>query len=397
MLCQAPRVTVGDHIAEGRRTTLEAGDGTRELARIDLDPTTIDALVVRGEPWGSSTVAELFARHGGLGLVVLHQGCLAYERVGPDGDPDRRNLNFSVTKSFTGSLAATATAHGRLARDARVADLIPELAATGFADATVGEIADMTAAIAYDEDYDEATAPSSRSGWRGFGDYMVAIGLDGADGADGVDRPRTIRDLLGTIGRGERPHGEVFAYATPMSDVLGWLLEHADGRDGGDVLQDVWSAVGAEHDARLTRDPAGTALMGAGLAMTTRDLARFGALVNDLVRGRVDLVAGPDDEPLLDGRVLDAIRDRGDPEAFQRGGHYAYLAGYSYRDQWWLPGGAGRPLSAWGIHGQVLWIDPDADVVIAYHCGGPLPSEPRRDLEQDALCRAVVEASAGWA
>src|SRR6185503_19057923 len=119
--------------------------------------------------------------------------------------------------------------------------------------------------------YDEATAPSSRAGWRGFGDYMAALGL--GDAVPG--RPRTIRDLLVAIGAGDRSHGDTFAYATPVSDVLGWLLERADGRDGAEALEhDIWSKIGAEHDARLGRDAAGTALMGAGLAMTTRDLAR---------------------------------------------------------------------------------------------------------------------------
>ena len=382
-------MTVGAHIAGGGRAALAAGPTSRELPALDLDPAAVAGLEVRGDPWGSATVDELTARHEVLGLVVVHRGRLAFERYGAAGGPAKRNLNFSITKSFTGTLAAHATNEGRLDRTALVGDLIGELAATGFADATVADLADMTAAIGYDEDYDDAASPSDRPGVLGFGDYMATLGLDGS--APAGDRPASIRDLLVTVGAGDRPHGEAFAYATPVTDTLGWLLERADDRDGADGLG---RAVGrgrrrARRAAR-TRDPAGTALMGAGLAMTTRDLARFGVLVADAIAGRSP--AG-----VLDGAVLDTIRDNGDPDAFQRGGHYAYLEGYSYRDQWWLPGGSSRPLSAWGIHGQVLWIDPDASVVIAYHCGGPLPSEQRRDLEQDALCRAIVEASSAWA
>ena len=381
-------MTVGAHIAGGGRAALPAGPTSRALPAIDLDPAAVAALEVRGDAWGTATVDELTARHDVLGLVVVHRGGLAFERYGASSGPAKRNLNFSVTKSFTGTLAAHAASEGRLDRTALVGDLIGELATTGFADATVADVADMTAAIGYDEDYDDATSPSDRPGLLGFGDYMAALGLDGSTPAG--DRPASIRELLVTVGPGHRPHGEAFAYATPVTDTLGWLLERADDRDGGDSLAALWSEVGAEHDALLTRDPAGTALMGAGLAMTTRDLARFGVLVSDAIAGRAPA------DTALDGAVLDTIRDSGDPDAFQRGGHYAYLGGYSYRDQWWLPGGPSRPLSAWGIHGQVLWIDPDADVVIAYHCGGPLPSEQRRDLEQDALCRAVVEASSSW-
>ena len=388
-LCQARPMTVGSHLVGGGRTTLTPGDAVRDLPPLDLDPSMIEALVVAGEPWGTATVAELAARHEVVGLVVLHHGRVAYEHPVAADQRHRRHLNFSITKSFTGTLAAHATAAGILDRSTPIAELLPELAATGFGGATVGDAADMTAAIGYDEDYDDADAPSDRPGMLGFGDYMAAIGLAGSD-PTADDRPQSIRELLVAVGPGARPHGEAFAYATPVSDALGWLLERADGRDGAEPLQELWRHVGPEDEARLTRDPAGTPLMGAGLAMTTRDLARFGALLSDVIAG------GAPDGCTLDRTVLETIRDGGDPEVFQRGGHYAYLDGYSYRDQWWLPGGPSRPLSAWGIHGQVLWVDPDADVVIAIHCGGPLASEERRDLEQDALCRAVVEASAGW-
>ena len=142
-----------------------------------------------------------------------------------------------------------------------------------------------------------------------------------------------------------------FAYATPVSDALGWVVERMASRDGAEVLDDaLWSRIGAEHDAVLTRDATGTALLGAGLAMTTRDLARFGAM----------LAAGGTNgsTEVVDPAVVETIRAGGDPEVFQRGGHYSYLTGYSYRDQWWLPGGPSRPLSAWGIYGQVLWVEP---------------------------------------
>ena len=61
-----------------------------------------------------------------------------------------------------------------------------------------------------------------------------------------------------------------------------------------------------------------------------------------------------------------------------------------------MPGGESRPLSAWGIHGQLLWVDPDAQLVVACHSGGPHPDHQRRDLEHDAMCRALTRAAADW-
>ena len=270
-----------------------------------------------------------------------------------------------MTKSFTGTLAAIAVHEGTLDRATRVRDLIPELAETGFGLATVDDVANMAVAIAYDEDYEEGEA--SQSTTLGFGDYLAALTGETAG---------EIRGLLARMQAGAGEHGNAFAYATPVTDVLAWLLERATGTEYCDLLRDrIWSHVGAEHDAILTTTPDGTPIAGGGLALTTRDLAR-GHRVH-----RPDVVPP---------EVVESIRANGDPEVFRRGGHYDYLTGYSYHDQWWLPGTPTRPLSAWGIFGQLLWIEPDSNLVIACHAGGPDASNERRDIEQDALCRALL-------
>jgi hypothetical protein len=270
-----------------------------------------------------------------------------------------------------------------------VTTLIPELADSGFATATVAEIADMTASIAYDEDYTDAGDAPTGGRTTGFADYMVALGLvpPGPDLAP--DTPRSIRALLARIAPGAGPHGRAFAYATPTADVLGWIVERAFGAPYAEVLQDrIWARIGAEHDAVLSLDPAGVALTGGGLGMTTRDLARFGLVFTG---------CGSDEgDPVVPAAVTEQIRRGGEPDAFSLDDHYAYLTGYTYRDQWWLPGGPSRPISAWGIHGQMLWVDPDAELVIASHGGGPHASDERRDLEQDALCRALTDLAATW-
>ena len=362
---------------------LRRSDDVRVLEPTGLDPGAVRTLAVHTREHGDTTVAEVLDRHSARGLVVLQRGRLAHEWYADGIDPARPNACFSITKSFTGTLAARAVHDGRLARGARVGELIAELGASGFADATVGDVADMTVAIGYDEEYDGATEQG-----HGFGDYLVAIGFEPPTG----EQPTSIRGLLPVLSRAAHEHGTMFVYGTPITDVLGWLLERADGRSWIEQLRDdLWPHLGAEHDADVLRDPAGTPLAGGGLMATTRDVARFGQLVLEQATSSRNGRA-----PVIATDLLDTIRDGGDREAFQRGGQYAYLGDYSYRDQWWLPGGSTRPLSAWGIYGQVLWIDVEAGVVIMVHSGGPDASDRRRDLEQDAMCRAIVDAAAGW-
>ncbi len=250
------------------------------------------------------------------------------------------------------------------------------LAASGFAGATVGDVADMTVAVGYDEDYADAGAAPTESPGLGFADYLIALGLELTAALVLPGAPTSIREFLPRVGPGAGEHGVAFTYATPVTDVLAWLLETVDGAPYPDLLRDgIWSHIGAEHDANVSLDPGGTAVAGGGLAVTTRDLARFGQFL-------IDQAATGDDGP-VPAAVIESMRAGGDPEAFRRG-HYDYLSGYTYRDQWWLPGSATCPLSAWGIHGQLLWVDPDAELVVATHSGGPEPDSEQRDLEQDA-------------
>jgi CubicO group peptidase (beta-lactamase class C family) len=348
-----------------------AGGPVRPLPPAGLDPEPITHAALRT----GGTVEDTLLRHRAVSLVVCHRGRLAYEWVRPGAGPPRRHVCYSVTKSFTGTLAALAVHDGVLDRSALVGDLVPELAATGVGSATVGQVADMTASIAYGEDYLDAGKGPSAGTTFGWGDYIAALGPDGPGPSGGP------RGLLTRIGPGPRPHGWAFGYATPLTDALGWVLERARGRPYADLLHDtIWRHVGAEQDAALALAPDGTPVLGAGLSMTTRDLARAGQL---WAEGR------------FPRPVVESMRG-GDTAAFERGGHYAYLSGYAYRDQWWLPGGPRRPLSAWGIYGQLLWVEPDDDLVIALHSDGPDASDRERDLAHDALCRMISALAAGW-
>lgn len=320
------------------------------------------------------TVADVLARRHAVRLVVLHGGRLAVDWTRSGADPSARHVCYSVTKSFTGTLAALAAADGTLDLSAPVGDLVPQLAGAGVGDASVDQLADMTASIAYTEDYLDFAADPSPGPTYGFGDDIA--GVEGAPGA-----PGGLRGLLGRIGHGPRPHGEAFGYATPLTDALGWGVEQVRGRPYAELLGEVlWAHVGAEQDATLGLAADGTALTGIGLALTTRDLARAGLLWAEA--GRVPPA------------VVESMR-AGDTAAFSRGGRYDYLEGYAYRFQWWLPGGPQRPLSAWGIYGQLLWVEPEAGLVVAVHSDGPRASDRDRDLDHDALGRAVSAALAG--
>ncbi|MCB1547108.1 MAG: beta-lactamase family protein, partial [Hyphomicrobiaceae bacterium] len=99
------------------------------------------------------TLAEAMAETYADGVAVLHKGRLVYERYFGALAPHLPHIAMSVTKSFVGTLAGMMVADGRLDPAAPVPAYVPELAGSGYADATVRQVMDMTTAIAYTEVY----------------------------------------------------------------------------------------------------------------------------------------------------------------------------------------------------------------------------------------------------
>lgn len=294
-----------------------------------------------------------------------------YERYFGALDAQGRHMAMSVTKSVVGLLGAMLVADGALDEHARVAHYLPELAASAFGDATVRQVLDMTTGI----DYSEAYADAQAGVWQ----HLRASGLlpRPADyaGAEGY------RQFLQTVQR-EGVHGEAFAYRTVNTDVLGWLVSRATGQSVSQVLSErIWSRLGAEQDAAFALDGQGAEFAGGGLCTSLRDLARLGEMLRlDGCFNGVQIVPEA---------VVADIRGGADRDQFARAG-YQRLAGWSYRNMWWVAHDARRTFTAQGIHGQVLHIDPEAELVVARFASHPLAADAHLPGSMPAF-RAIAE------
>ncbi|MCP5265241.1 MAG: serine hydrolase [Burkholderiaceae bacterium] len=295
---------------------------------------------------GRCTLDEALLRTATDGLLVLHDGKLLFERYLGELQPHRTHRCFSVTKSFAGLLAATAAHEGLIDPAARVAAYLPELAESGWADATVREVMDMTSGMAFDEDYADPNGDVVRSR-RANGSLPRPPGYDG---------PRGIYEYLATM-RTCRPHGEGFHYVTPNTNVLAWILQRATETPLATLVSErLWQRIGAEEDGDFAIDPVGIADAGGGLCVTLRDLARLGEVMRN--RGRVD------GDQVIPAAVIDDITAGADREKFTHAG-YAMFDGWSYRNQWWISHDAFGAIRCLGIYGQQLYVAPKAGLVIA--------------------------------
>ncbi len=305
-------------------------------------------------------------------ILVLHQGKVAYERYFGVTRPDSTHIVWSVTKSFVGVLAEMLVAEGRLDPAAPIASLIPELAASGFADATLRQVMDMTTALDFSEEY---TDPSS-----GIGAFSHALGLTPRPA--GYAGAGDVFGFLPTIAKAGT-HGERFTYRTCNTEVLGWIIARTEGKRLDQVLSErIWQPLGMEQDADWLIDSTGMSFAGGGLNPVLRDLARFGEAMRCDGRGN--------GQQVIPAKVVESIRNGARPDDFAKAG-YAQLPGWSYRNQWWITHNNRGAFTARGIHGQTIWVDPAAEMVVVRFASHPIAANTLIDDTSLPLYAALAE------
>jgi CubicO group peptidase (beta-lactamase class C family) len=289
-------------------------------------------------------------------VVIVHDGRLVFERYAGETAPDTPHLLMSITKSVVSCVTGHLAGRGLIDPAQQVTAHVPELAGSGYAGAAVRDLLDMRSGIAFSEDYDDPAAEvrvmEESMGWRpssgGTSDSMY--------------------EYLTSL-RAARPHGGVFDYRSCETDVLGWVCERAAGTRMADLISEVvWARLGAERDAEITCDRAGTAIHDGGMCATARDLARFGLML--LAGGQA---AGGRVVPETWLRTAWAA-DQDIHAAFDGSVDSPYLPGGWYRNQFWfLPRPYGDVLLCLGIYGQMLYVAPATGTVGVKLSSWPTP------------------------
>ena len=320
---------------------------------------------------------EAFEAVYGDAVLVLHKGQIVYERYNGVMHADQPHIAFSVTKSYFGTLAEILIAEGSLDEDALVATYIPELSGSGFGDATVRQVLDMTTGLAYSEDYTDPLADIVRFG--------IAVGA--LPPPPGYTGPFAAYDYLPSIAKSGE-HGAAFTYKSVNTEVVGWLIARVTGQRPHEALSSrIWSKLGAEHDAHIVVDSAGSPFTAGGLSLTLRDMARFGEMMR--------LGGYYNGQQIVPASVVAKIRAGGSASAFASAGYKA-LPGASYKSQWWVNHNAHGAFNARGIHGQAIYIDPTAEMVIVRFASHPKASNVHLDSISLPAYQAIAERVMGY-
>jgi len=264
-------------------------------------------------------------------VIVVRHGRIVFEMYGPDYAAETRHKTHSVTKSVTSMLVGIAVDQGAIeGLDVTIAELLPDYTSASPDPRkdriTLEHLLTMSDGI----DWHEHTFPYEDSR------NQVSRMASSSDAVQYVlDRPM------------EHEPGDVWAYNSGASVLLGEAIEEATGRDllvfAREKLFDRLG-IGQVYWEVL---PGGHYQTGAGLSMTPRDMARLGYLM--LHNG------------VWDGQQILSS------EWVQRATWARYTAygplGYGY--QWWvLPEGLGY--RAQGAYEQYIYVLPGLDMVIVF-------------------------------
>lgn len=339
--------------------------------RIPASSAAADEVI--GDPLGilAGPHVPALVRSSTDALVVLKHGRIIADYYAAGFGPQNQHIVFSISKSITGLLACLAQGDGLLDPDAPVSLYVPEVAGSAYADATVRQLLDMRITLDFDEDYLDTLG--------NYGRYRRAVlWHPAAAGQPTLD----LVDFLASLKKGPGDHGGAVSYKSPNSDMLGLVVERACGQRYADFASArLWKPMGATQDALITVDGSGAPRAAGGISMTAGDLARVGELMRN--GGR----SSGGEQVLPEAWVEDTTRTGGSSEAWLAGGNF-WLPEGRYRNQWYQTGYASGAFAAIGVHGQWLYVDPSAGVVIAKLSSQPAPV----DEECDRLCLSLFQA-----
>ena len=314
------------------------------------------------------TVDQILYENYTDGYLVLKGDDIRYERYFNGLSRDYQHIWFSATKSLTSTAFGILLAEGKVNLNDSPAKYIPELKGSGFERVTIQNVLDHSSSLDFKENY---TDPNSDF-LKHYGPAMNMARVPG--GRDAEPQNTEIYGIYDFLSKFIRPNskevaGDVFDYNSANSDVLGWLIARISGLPYDRfVQQHIWSKLGAEHDAYTVVDRAYMGIATGGFNSTLRDAARFGKMILD--RGRFN---GQQVIPAewVDASIKLSAKDK---EKMKNNERYTGAAWIAYKNMWWILDEQKGEYAAVGIHGQVIYVNRDADIVVAFFSSQPVAS-----------------------
>ena len=354
---------------------------TREVlpsAKVCRDPERASSLldarqdisgIVYTTPEGATQTLATFLESSWTDwLIVVHDGAVIFESLHNGMRANTRHIAMSVSKSITSLVIGILVGNNQIDCASPVTRYVPELVGTAYDGATIQHALDMEVANSWREDYFSDTTEF----WR----LDVACGwLPPREGA-----ASTLFEFICQSQR-DGEHGREIQYSSLNPDLLGIIAERVSGLRFPDLVSEVlWRPTGMEYDADLLVDPGGTAVADGGYCATLRDFARIGLLM--LHHGESEGRQVVPEQWVSESQRLNST-------PFNSMSYGADWPGASYHNQWWRMDVRSFAL---GIHGQMIAIDSDADLVVVFLSSPPEPNDAEQRMTQRSIVDGIAKA-----
>lgn len=275
-------------------------------------------------------------------LIVVHKGNIVYEKYF-SMQPGELHTLQSCTKVITSTLITQLVNERKIDIDQPVETYIPELKHTDWQGTPVKDIMNMRSGMKGSETSDNMggfTNPQHL-----YYSFEEALGV--LPKVDSV--VENVFDYVASIKR-KLPPGKEAEYHSMNTFVLGWIAEKITGKKYADLVSErIWKPMGASSNAYVCASDKGVPWTHGGISATLRDFARFGMLYT---KSEISLKK----EKHISFDQLKQIFAT--PETDR--GFAKFQWGYQWdmaREGFMMKGGFG---------GQMLIVDPERDLVIAY-------------------------------
>lgn len=364
------------HIRE-IQPTKEIYRGSGPVANLKLDKLNLSSISTKVRDNREMSLTQFLDETSTDSFLILHRGKIVFEKYMNGMQQHTQHQMFSATKSFVGTLMLILIEQGKVDPSKNIIEYLPEMKGSAFEDATVQQVMDMTTAINYTEVYNDQNSDI----WR----YGRVFSLwDHPD--KNYSGPQTVYEYLPTLKK-KGEHGNGFHYVTPNTDVLGWIISRITGKSLSHNLEETfWQRLGVERDGYIWLDKAGTEMAGGGLNITTRDAARFGQMI--IQKGHYN------GQQIIPENVAERILKPGNPEVYARyypGNPFFEDYTFAYHDQWWTYNNIHKAVSAIGIHGQYIYLDPKAEMVVVKTSSSPDGEDNVNDVDGPLIYQVIAE------
>lgn len=223
----------------------------------------------KSEPWSFKLAGEELLGKDDLkymetwrtsSLLVVKNDRVVYEHYWDEHHPETVSNSFSAAKTVVSMLIGIAVEEGHIkSLDEPVYKYIPEFTGKGKEKITIRHLLMMASGLDWTESGKNPLSENAESyyGW----------------------------DLRGLVTRQHaiQAPGKIFIYQSGNSQLLGFILEKATGKDLAEYASEkLWKPIGAESDAFWSLDQKnGAEKAFCCLYSTTRDFARIGKLLNN--------------------------------------------------------------------------------------------------------------------